>query len=101
MNEIKLKPCAHCGRNEIISLEGFAWCNDCGYDLPLKKWNTRANGWRRVEDGLPPQTGQYLLRTTNGYDVDTFHAPSKKWHCYGKTQYGDTSKSIIEWKVID
>jgi hypothetical protein len=55
--------------------------------------------WHPVEDGLPKQVGRYLIQTSNGIDIDSFH-PRSGWHSYGETQYGDTSKSIIAWRKL-
>jgi hypothetical protein len=87
VSEIKLKNCPHCGRTDIPSFEGFAFCNDCGYDLPVDWWNKRANPWRKIEseDDLPPVAGKYLFTAQNGKgERKLFRIHTRNMHKYRK-----------------
>ena len=36
-----LLPCPFCGEYPAIDVEGVAYCNTCGCDIDLDKWNRR------------------------------------------------------------
>jgi hypothetical protein len=86
MSENKLKDCPFCGSDEV----GSAWkenpdsqfyavgcenqtclveasaTSDVSIEDAMILWNTRANGWRRVEDGLPENIRQVQITILAG-----------------------------------
>jgi hypothetical protein len=64
--------------------------------------NTRANGWRRVEDGLPEEDGSYLVQCDNGKMrvAGWYKIPYTEGRCFHFPYAEHSHSSVVAWMPL-
>jgi len=92
-NKTHLRSCPFCGSPAAIApqnSEQTAWAVGCSPDCDVEfivlgtsddaidKWNTRADSWHPVSQGLPEKGGYYLVTERGGF-VEYYFYSNDNW----------------------